>query len=64
MNCAGPCDQGRLPCPCPHACGIAGADDDPPQHDMVRVVLQDLGISIALVAAVAVVVLVVAGGWV
>lgn len=43
-GCTGPCNQGRLPCPTPAACGL----EEPPEHDHARVVLMDL-----LVAAVA-----------
>ena len=58
-HCNGPCDQGRKPCPCPAACGL----EEPPQQDIVRVVLGDLIIAVALVAVVAVVVLVAVGRW-
>ena len=57
-HCNGPCDQGRKPCPCPAACGL----EEPPEHDMMRVVMGDLVITVALVAVVAVVVLLVVGG--
>ena len=61
-GCTGPCEQGRKLCPTPHACGIASpVDDDPPQQDIVRVVLQDLAVSIAVLAVFAVIVLWVAG---
>lgn len=58
-HCNGPCDQGRKPCPCPAACGL----DEPPPPDMLKVVLGDLIIAVALVAVVAVVVLVLVGRW-
>ena len=58
-HCNGPCDQGRKPCPCPSACGL----EEPPEHDMLRVVLGDLIIAVALVAVVAVVVLLAVGRW-
>ena len=52
MNgCTGPCDQGRLPCPCPSACGL----DEPPEHDMLRVVLIDCLIACAIVGTIAVI---------
>ena len=57
MNCNGPCDQGRRPCPTPQACGL----EEPPEHNLMRVVLGDLAIAAALVAVVAVVVLVLVG---
>lgn len=61
-GCAGPCDQGRKLCPTPHACGIASpADEDAPEQDIVRVVLQDLAVSIAVLATFAVIVLWIAG---
>ena len=61
-GCAGPCDQGRKPCPCPEACGVPRVpDEDAPQQDIVRVVLQDLVVSIAVLAVFAVIVLWVAG---
>lgn len=56
-HCNGPCDQGRKPCPCPAACGL----DEPPPPDMLKVVMGDLKITVALVAVVAVVVLVAVG---
>lgn len=57
-GCTGPCDQGRLLCPTPHACGIASpVDEDPPQQDIVRVVLGDLVIAVLLVGIIAAVVL-------
>ncbi len=46
-SCHGPCEQGRLPCPTPEACEL------PPKHDIVRVVLGDLVVSILLLLAVA-----------
>ena len=49
-HCTGPCDQGRLPCPCPAACGL----EEPPEHDMLKVVMGDLVIA-AVIVAVAVV---------
>ena len=53
MNgCNGPCDQGRLPCPCPSACGL----DEPPEHDLVRVVLFDAVVAVMILAAVAMIV--------
>lgn len=58
-HCTGPCDQGRKPCPCPSACGL----EEPPEHDMMRVILGDLVIAVALVAVVAVVVLLAVGRW-
>ena len=58
-HCNGPCDQGRKPCPCPAACGL----EEPPEHDMLKVVMGDLVIAVALVAVVAVVVLVAVGRW-
>ena len=58
-HCNGPCDQGRRPCPCPAACGL----EEPPEHDMLKVVMGDLVIAVALVAVVAVVVLVAVGRW-
>ena len=58
MNgCTGPCDQGRLPCPCPAACGL----EDPPEHDMMRVILVDALIACAVVGVIAAIVLGVAG---
>ena len=53
MNgCNGPCDQGRKPCPCPSACGL----EEPPEHDMLRVVLGDLMIAVMILACVAMIV--------
>ena len=53
MNgCNGPCDQGRLPCPCPSACGL----EEPPEHDFVRVVLFDVVIAVMILACVAMIV--------
>ena len=61
-GCTGPCEQGRKFCPTPHACGIASpVDEDPPQQDIVRVVLGDLVIAVLLVGIVAAVVLGVVG---
>lgn len=55
------CDyQGRHP-EAAEAATEVGADD-PPQHDMMRVVLGDLVIAVALVGVIAVVVLVAVGG--
>ena len=55
MNgCTGPCDQGRLPCPCPAACQF---EDEPPEPNHLRVVLID-----CLIAAV-IVVVIAAIGW-
>ena len=51
-HCNGPCDQGRLPCPCPSACGL----DEPPEHDLVRVVLFDVVVALMILAAVAMIV--------
>ncbi len=51
-GCNGPCDQGRLPCPCPSACGL----DEPPEHDPVRVVLFDAVVAVMILAAVAMIV--------
>ena len=53
MNCNGPCDQGRLPCPCPSACGL----DEPPEPDHLRVVLVDAVIAALVVIVIAVI------GW-
>ena len=58
-HCNGPCNQGRKPCPCPSACGL----EEPPEHDMLKVVMGDLVIAVALVAVVAVVVLIAVGRW-
>ena len=58
-HCNGPCDQGRRPCPCPAACGL----EEPPPPDMLKVVMGDLVIAVALVAVVAVVVLIAVGRW-
>ena len=51
-GCNGPCDQGRLPCPCPSACGL----EEPPEHDLVRVVLFDAVIAVMILACVAMIV--------
>jgi hypothetical protein len=59
-HCAGPCDQGRKPCPCPEACGVP-QNEDAPQPDMVRVVLGDAVIAVLLVGIIAAVVLGVVG---
>ena len=56
-HCNGPCNQGRKPCPCPAACGL----EEPPEHDMLKVVMGDLVITAVIVAAIAAVVLGVAG---
>ena len=54
MNgCNGPCDQGRLPCPCPSACGL----EEPPEHNLVRVVLFDAVVAVMILACVAMIVL-------
>ena len=61
-GCAGPCDQGRKPCPCPEACGVPRVpDEDAPQQDIVRVVLGDLVIAVLLVGIIAAIVLGVVG---
>ena len=57
-HCTGPCDQGRLPCPCPAACQF---DDEEPEPDSYRVVLIDCLIAAVIVATVAAIVLGVAG---
>jgi hypothetical protein len=44
-HCTGPCDQGRLPCPCPAACQF---EDEPPEPDSYRVVLID-GLTAAVI---------------
>ena len=51
-GCNGPCNQGRLPCPCPSACGL----EEPPEHDMLRVVLFDAVVAVMILAAVAMIV--------
>ena len=48
-HCTGPCDQGRLPCPCPHACWR----DEPPEPNHLRVVLIDALIAAVIVAVIA-----------
>ena len=54
IHCTGPCDQGRKLCPTPHACGIAQVpDEDAPQQDIVRVVIGDVAIAVAIVALIA-----------
>ena len=59
MNgCNGPCDQGRLPCPCPAACQF---EDEPPEPDHLRVVVVDGLIAAGIVAVIAAIVLGVAG---
>lgn len=58
-GCHGPCDQGRKPCPCPHACFVEA--EEPPEHDMLRVVLIDAVIAATITAAIAAIVLGVAG---
>ena len=61
-GCAGPCDQGRKPCPCHEACGVPRVpDENPPQQDIVRVVLGDLAIAVLLVGIIAAIVLEVVG---
>ena len=56
------CDyQGRHPEAAESATEVGA--DDPPPPDMVRVVLGDLIIAVALVAVVAVVVLLAVGRW-
>lgn len=57
-HCTGPCDQGRLPCPCPAACQF---EDEPPEPDSYRVVLIDALIAAVIVAVIAAIVLGVAG---
>ncbi len=57
-HCTGPCDQGRLPCPCPAACQF---EDEPPEPNSHRVVLIDGLIAAVIVATVAAIVLGVAG---
>ena len=56
-GCTGPCDQGRLPCPCPSACGL----EEPPEPNHLRVVLIDALIACAVVGVIAAIVLGVAG---
>ena len=51
-HCTGPCDQGRLPCPCPSACGL----DEPPEPNHLRVVLFDVVIAVMILACVAMIV--------
>ena len=62
------CDQqGRIPeaadVPAPAEAATEIGADDPPLHNLMRVVLGDLAIAAALVTAVAIVVLVVAAAW-
>ena len=57
-HCTGPCDQGRLPCPCPAACQF---EDEPPEPSSYRVVLIDGLIAAVIVAVIAAIVLGVAG---
>lgn len=57
-HCTGPCDQGRLPCPCPAACQF---EDEPPEPSSYRVVLIDCVIAAVIVAVIAAIVLGVAG---
>ena len=57
-HCNGPCDQGRLPCPCPVACPC---EDEPPEPSSYRVVLIDCLIAAVIVATVSAIVLGVAG---
>ena len=55
MNgCTGPCDQGRLPCPCPAACQF---EDEPPEPSSYRVVFVDVLIASVIIAAIAAIVL-------
>ena len=56
-HCNGPCDQGRLPCPCPSACGL----EEPPEPSSYRVVFVDCLIAAVIVATVAAIVWGVAG---
>ena len=51
-HCTGPCEQGRRPCPCPHACWR----DEPPEPDHARVVFIDAAIATIIVTAIAVIV--------
>ena len=53
-HCTGPCDQGRLPCPCPAACQF---EDEPPEPSSYRVVFVDAMIAAVIVAVIAVI------GW-
>lgn len=56
------CDyQGRHPEAAESATEVGA--DDPPQRDMMRVVMGDLKIVVALVGVIAVVVLVAVGRW-
>ena len=57
-HCNGPCDQGRLPCPCPAACQF---EDEPPKPSSYRVVFIDAMIAAVIIAAIAAIVLGVAG---
>ena len=57
-HCTGPCDQGRLPCPCPAACQF---EDEPPEPSSYRVVFVDAMIAVVIIAAIAAIVLGVAG---
>jgi hypothetical protein len=50
-QCAGPCDQGRRPCPTPEACEVPNDLYDPK-----LAVLTDLAIAVAIIAAIAIVV--------
>ena len=53
-HCTGPCDQGRLPCPCPAACQF---EDEPPEHNPLRVIVIDATIAALVVIVIAVI------GW-
>ena len=53
-HCTGPCDQGRLPCPCPAACQF---EDEPPEPSSYRVVFVDAMIAAVIIAAIAAIVL-------
>ena len=57
-HCTGPCDQGRLPCPCPAACQF---EDEPPEPSSYRVVFVDAMIAAVIVATVSAIVLGVVG---
>lgn len=50
FECHGPCDQGRRPCPTPEACVMP--DEDAPKHEVFKVVMKDIAISVALITVI------------
>lgn len=48
VNCSGPCDQGRKPCPCPNAC----LHEEPIKHNVFIVALTDVLLAACIVGLI------------